>query len=819
MDGFLMVVGFAGLFLCIFILLNRTGTLLDTIEVLQKKLQLMAKDVTEIRSELQRMKSLDVINKKYDKQSSQPESIVITPVIKEEIKEVIIPQRPVEEIKEPVIEKTIVPEPVVFEHKAERPIFVPTTEPVKPKVVKPKEPSFFERNPDIEKFIGENLINKIGIAILVIGIGFFVKFAIDQDWINEVGRVFIGIVCGAILVGFAHYIRNTFRSFSSVLVGGGMAIFYLTIAIAYHEYEVFGLYEKEISFGIMVLITIFSVVLSILYDRKELAILAIIGGFGSPFMVSDGSGNYQVLFSYITILNIGMIVLSYFKRWNAINVISFVFTILLYSGWLIKTFNYDDEPLPYIGALLFATIYYLLFFAMNIVNNIKEDRSFVMFQLSILISNTFLYYSAGMFILKGIHGGLYQGLFTILIAAFNFIFAYLLYKNKKVDVNLVYLLIGLVLTFVTLSAPIQLEGNYITLFWSAESVLLLWLSQKSGIKLMKVASFVITILMIISLLLDWSNAYSAFDGILPLFINKAFAATCMVIASISATIFLLKQEKEESLFLDFNIKIYASILEFAFLLVAYFGGLLEVYYQFESRLDVLQTHVDITPIYTCCYNLLFILLFSIYVRYRNIQLLQIFPIIAGVFISLVYLIYYNQIVIDLRDAYLIDSPDLGFHYYFHYLNVLLLVVLLAYAFAVLKNKFVKTTTQYSAYLWIASFVTIYVMSAELVNSVSIYSFKPDSNMYDLSHQTYKVGFPILWGLSSFALMVLGMKFKIKTLRIISLTIFGVALLKMFIFDIQEMSEGGKIAAFISLGVLLLIISFMYQKLKKILTEE
>jgi len=166
-------------------------------------------------------------------------------------------------------------------------------------------------------------------------------------------------------------------------------------------------------------------VLSILYDRKELAILAIIGGFGSPFMVSDGSGNYQVLFSYITILNIGMIVLSYFKRWNAINVISFVFTILLYSGWLIKTFNYDDEPLPYIGALLFATIYYLLFFAMNIVNNIKEDRSFVMFQLSILISNTFLYYSAGMFILKGIHGGLYQGLFTILIAAFNFIFAYL----------------------------------------------------------------------------------------------------------------------------------------------------------------------------------------------------------------------------------------------------------------------------------------------------------------------------------------------------------------------------------------------------------
>jgi uncharacterized membrane protein len=172
-----------------------------------------------------------------------------------------------------------------------------------------------------------------------------------------------------------------------------------------------------------------------------------------------------------------------------------------------------------------------------------------------------------------------------------------------------------------------------------------------------------------------------------------------------------------------------------------------------------------------------------------------------------------------RDEYLLHSPELSFHYYFHYIDALLLMFLLAYTFTIVKNKFIKSAIQFKVYLWIASFVTIYVLSAELVNIVLVSSFKPDSNMYDLSHQTYKVGFPILWGISSFVLMVLGMKFKIKTLRIISLSIFGVALLKMFIFDIQEMSEGGKIAAFISLGVLLLIISFMYQKLKKILTEE
>mgnify|MGYP000414998581 CR=1 FL=1 len=215
MDGFLIVIAFAGLFICIFILLNRTGTLLVTIEALQKKIQLMAKDVHEMRSEFLRVKSSDKIRTE-EQQIINPITTVILPVTNEALKE---------EIKIPAIQEIIVPKPVVFENKIERPLFVPTSEPIKPKVVKRKEPDFFERNPDLEKFIGENLINKIGIAILVIGIGFFVKFAIDQDWINEVGRVFIGIVCGGILVGFAHYIRNTFRSFSSVLVGGGMAIF------------------------------------------------------------------------------------------------------------------------------------------------------------------------------------------------------------------------------------------------------------------------------------------------------------------------------------------------------------------------------------------------------------------------------------------------------------------------------------------------------------------------------------------------------------------------------------------------------------------
>ena len=94
-----------------------------------------------------------------------------------------------------------------------------------------------------------------------------------------------------------------------------------------------------------------------------------------------------------------------------------------------------------------------------------------------------------------------------------------------------------------------------------------------------------------------------------------------------------------------------------------------------------------------------------------------------------------------------------------------------------------------------------------------------NNIEALAYQYGKAGLTSLWGLCSFALIWLGMKHKQKVLRIISLALFSVVLLKLFIFDISDISEGGKIFAFILLGVLLLIVSFMYQKLKKIIIDD
>ena len=410
-----------------------------------------------------------------------------------------------------------------------------------PKNIPPRKPSFFERNPDLEKFIGENLVSKIGIAILVLAIGFFVKFAIDNNWIGPVGRVAVGLLCGGILVFLAHRLRKNYQAFSSVLVGGGLAVFYFTITLAYHQFHLF---SQTMAFAIMIVITIFAVVLSILYDRQELAIIALVGGFSAPFLVSDGSGNYKVLFIYLIVLNTGLLIIAYNKAWRLMNLLAFIFTIILFTGWLVSL-SYNTPGAVYGNALMFAAIFYLLFFFINIANNIKANKKFIAADFSILLTNTGLFFAAGLYCLAGMHKTEYQGLLTILLGVFNLIASYFLFRKREVDKNILYLFIGITLTFISLTAPIQLHGNNITLFWASEAVLLHWLFQKSKINIIQYASLIVWFAMLFSLLMDWNIIYSDAGNAITIVANKGFI-TGLYSAIASYVLFVLRSKDLEN---------------------------------------------------------------------------------------------------------------------------------------------------------------------------------------------------------------------------------------------------------------------------------
>ncbi|HEY9008591.1 MAG TPA: DUF2339 domain-containing protein [Ohtaekwangia sp.] len=803
----------------LFVVISIKNNFSSQLLILQKKLDDLSEEFRKQRSREQQAerelrRERDVVAERPVLQATPVIKPAEVPGVKEEpVKEQpVSPVLPVREDIKPVAEEV---KPAVKEEvreKTETPVEVVTfptvTAPRKQRIVTPPappRPGFFERNPDLEKFIGENLANKIGIGILVLGIGFFVKYAIDQEWIGVVGRVFIGIACGGILIGIAHRLRKTFAAFSSVLVGGGIAVLYLTIAIAFHEY---GIFSQTAAFILMVVITGFTILLSLAYDRIELAILAILGGFASPFMVSTGEGNYIVLFTYVLILDAGMLVLAYYKKWNLVNIIAYVFTIILFGSWLAAKYEYENIPMLR-GAMLFATLFYLVFFLMNVINNIRNQTRFKAIEITLLLSNTFCYYAAGMAILNTSAGHGFQGLFTAALGIFNFVFAYSLYKNERVDRNLVFLLIGLVLTFISLAAPVQLEGNYITLFWAAETVLLLWLSQKSGIKLMKLASVVIVVLMVVSLLMDWQQLYFTYGSDLSVIINKAYITGIFVLASIVATLYFLKFETEE--FADL-IKPYKVILSLSGILLLYTSQFLELQYQLSRYIDDRAAFL----IMIGCYNLCFIagLLMSEKKLILPEPLRQFFAGWGAVAI-LAYLFFYHETIINARDFYLLgEASATGFLFHYVYVALLLFVAVIT-----LKRvqKLVSFNAQtHNAYSWFYVSFFVFLASAELDHAVLLLFYKNPDSIYTIISQNHRIGFPILWGVASFLLIAIGLKTRKKHLRIISLTLLLITLLKLFLFDIRGISEGGKIAAFISLGVLLLVVSFMYQRLKKLL---
>lgn len=689
----------------------------------------------------------------------------------------------------------------------------PKATPVAPKkkiVSKPPGPSFWERNPDLEKFIGENLLSKIGIVIFVIGMGFLVKLGIDNEVITESMRVAIGVLIGGGMIGLAHYMRSSFAKFSSILIGGALAVLYFTIALAFHEY---GLIPQMAAFIIMVVITAFGVLLSIAYDRKELAVLAIIGGFGTPFFVSTGSGNYSALLTYILILDIGMLALVYFKKWNVINYLAYGFTYLLFLGVYFTKFI-DSQEETRLPLFLFLTAFYLIFFLMTIIYNVKNSRKFKYPEIMMLLTNSSLYFGLGLGLVQGYREGLLSGLFTGLVALFNFGFAFTLYKRKDIDKNLLFLLIGLVLTFVSLIAPIQLDGNYITLFWAIEAVLLLWLSQKSGIKIMSAASALITILMLVSLSMDWQqNYYPRYDYVvLNVFLNKAFIASFVAMISLVGSMLLMKSDESfEIRGVQFTWK--KSYVNVLFAIVFYLGFLMELNYQF-LRFEWLYSK---RLILLGVYNYLYVLLVAAAARKKASDSLNMASFGLSIIAIGSYLTYYLGAINYSRSYYILED-GLSTGFYWHYVLLALFVLILIHTYQHISKTYTFQSKVGTISLWVLAFIGVFVSTSEIGHLSMLYQFGSGKEEYEALDSAVRSVYPAVWALSALVLMVVGMKLRMKPLRLASLVVFSVTIVKLFFYDLAGNSTG-KIISFILLGVILLLISFLYQKLKFIIQDD
>lgn len=779
--------------------------------------------IRELNQQLKSVKFQAPPNEQKPFETVQPE----IPAIKEEVF-TIVPEPVVVPEPEPEIIIPVIPEPIEEEKKSSvipEEIILPVSASIHEDVSAPKEehipetiipqniptqaaPASSATRPDLERFIGQKLMSFVGIGILVLGIFFTVKWAIDKQMIGDAGKVLIGILSGTLLIGMAHKIRKSYHAFSSILVGGGLAVLYFSVYIAFQDYH---LLSQTPAFIAMVFVTICAVALSLLYNRIELAVIALVGGFATPFFVSNNEGNYQVLFSYLLVLNVGMFILANYKKWNLINIIGYIFTILIFTGWLQTKF--DPAKGQAEGAFLFATLFYLVFFAMNVVYNIRNNTKFKAIEIGMLLSNTFLYFGVGLYVLKFLQEGYYNGIFTIALAVFNFAFAYIFYKKERIDKNLIYLLIGLVLTFVSLTAPIQLHGNYITLFWAAEMVLLYWLGQKSGIQLIRNTSLIVLALALVSLVMDWIHIYEGVSSeSLPIMINRGFITGVVVVIALLLKKKLAHQDDQKFIAGSIPTGNYAAILKLIKVACIYLLFLLELSYQLSSRIGT----ASFTYMIIWLYHYLFAMIIFIYARKENVLIQKI---CAGILVllSILYIgaaIFISRLQFSTLTG--LANPNL---FLWHYLipvialgNVYLLIRF------VHKNEGIKSDFSKIA-PWFFTIVILFILSNEILRIWTAIGYRPGMQLYAYHNQAIKIAFPILWSICSFVLMLIGMKLQLKTYRIISISLFTLTILKLFIYDISDVSQGGKIAAFVILGIILLVVSFLYQKIKGLFVDD
>jgi uncharacterized membrane protein len=507
-----------------------------------------------------------------------------------------------------------------------------------------------------------------------------------------------------------------------------------------------------------------------------------------------------------------MFVLAFKKNWRLLNNIAYISTYIIFLSWMAT--KYDNSNVQSTWAFVFATIFYLIFFGANIVYNIKHGTKIAAQEVTILLSNASIYFGIGMVCLHSFEPQNYKGIFTICLAIINFAFAYIFYKNNKIDKNIIYLLIGLVLTFVSITGPIQLHGNYITLFWASEIIILYVIGNKTKLNVLKNSSIAILAITIISLMMDWNNNYQKLQVMyMPVIFNKAFITSLVVLAAIYIKRKLVLQETETHLLYgNIPTKIYAQILSIVLIVIGNIAGLIELKYQCSHLLN----GSPLGNVLCWTYEYIFMALLCTFVIAKN-KTNSLTPAIIASSILLLLYPFANYAISNLHKAYLLGYNTKGSLMLYLLLPITalyLLFIVLKYCIPILKNN----ASFLNIALWLGTITGLVIISTWSVHLWTFINYQKGFDINAISTKGIKVVLPILWSITSLLLMLQGMRHKMSQLRIIALALFAITILKLFVYDISNMGQGAKIAAFVILGVILLLVSFMYQKIKNLFTD-
>jgi len=183
-----------------------------------------------------------------------------------------------------------------------------------------------------------NLVLKIGLVLLFLGLTFLLGYVAEHIHAQiPISVRYLLVACfGISLIALGLRLRSAKRDYSLLIQGAGIGIVYLTIFTALHLHH---LLNNSQAFFLLVLLTLLCVGLSLWQNAISLAIAAILGGFAAPILTAGDSGSHIILFSYFTLLNLGIFAIAWFKAWRMLNLIGFLGTFLIGLTWGIRSYR------------------------------------------------------------------------------------------------------------------------------------------------------------------------------------------------------------------------------------------------------------------------------------------------------------------------------------------------------------------------------------------------------------------------------------------------------------------------------------------------
>ncbi|UCC96574.1 MAG: DUF2339 domain-containing protein [Phycisphaerales bacterium] len=652
----------------------------------------------------------------------------------------------------------------------------------------------------LEQQIGTRWALFAGIVTVIFAVGFFLKYAYDTNLIGPSGRVAIAAFSGLVALGIGEITRRRgYGTIARAVTALGFAILYAAVFSAYRFY---GLIGPTAAFVLAICVTAAAMLYAVSLNEIVAAFLSLLGGYLTPVVISTGENVPMPLFSYVLVLGVGAMLCAYYRKWRAVDWLAFLGTFLLYTGWFEKFYrpamrSVEEMPEQMPIALAWLGIFFGLYLILPILHELvrkvkaqKEDVCLVLANAAIVF-----YY---LWVILYTQYRVQLAYCTLGLCAAHLVVMALVARRCKGDLELRLALLVIGLLFLTIAVPLYLRMYAVAIAWAAEGVVLVIIGLRYR-SIWTQAGGAVALLSSVGKLLHELPMHT---GAFSLVFNPAFGTWCFVAGAVLLCHIIYRRTTELS---EDQRGLIVEILYGATTLLQMAAATMEWYG--HCTYNVAESAAGNRLFYKGAVILFTVFPLVLLVRPmcpKGIVCRVLAMILAGVgsiFTMLVFNEFYGSSFVAFANV------EFGI--------VLVFVAGLFAATRLLRRGHEQDlhTRTFSMAFALAGIFVLWVL---LTEEIYLYWYcrnrfaEAISNWRFLSHMYISV----MWAMYGAVLMALGFWRKNRILRFISLGLFALLLVKVFILDTRTVKSVYRIAAFLATGLTLVSVSYLYQFLKK-----